>query len=330
MASKDYSTIKNKLGIFVSAWKNGDTSVLNEILVPSVKISLNTASKSINESKNYSVITKLIKSFTKTDTLKLTIYNYVCRIQGEQASQYAIVMVKAFNKAIDNLPMDSFVFAVAMSNKWIKKNNEWKVNEMYVDIIPLYGNLMEYFCRSWGIMEERKYEKQEVFIPSIQGIFESPWKTIPRVDYYQNEEDQIVEVINRFAFGIDHWSMQEAIDCCSRSMGINAKKFGNQKGIRVLFSGIKQARIRNQYWIHPWRLEGVQIDGSRAYVKMYRMADILPTKHTVKWTNLNCHKEFAYAIYQVELIKEEGKWKILYSTNDIGLYELDCSSSIFG
>lgn len=322
MNRQDYEEIKGVFERFISNWCNRNTDDLCNCFVQDVKCYMGTC-KDSTDGGRHSVngVTGFVNEMTKCSHLHMNIYNFLCRAKDEKAYMTAIVTgVAATAKGEWKTCEFDFMFA----NSLIKTNDGWKINEMRFDLTDTNGEFKE-FMEPWFIGEPKARWFEGVHLPMICGDLDNVWVRIKECEEVLTEVEQIYATFSRYAFGIDAVSFQHLDEAFSDDLVMNMAPFGSMDK-RCAMQTLKFHRQPDKYWIHPAKVDSIEIDRDEAKVRLYRMAGHRQRHNPLILTAENIDNEHACARYELKMRKENGQWRInrldyFLGILDVGPYE---------
>lgn len=321
MSRKDYDEIKTTFGRYISTWTTRGLAELDSIFDSDVRAYISTAKKMIDGSQDSIFgMRDFVRDFPRTDVFHAKIYNYVCRFNQTEAQQYAEVSCAALNYVDGREELDSFEFTCAIVNHWRKTPKGWRIDKMKMDVVPHHGVLRRYFEETW-FLQDATDGARSVRNNCIIGELDSPWFAIPDSEDVLTEEEKIKEVLSKYAYGEDNAVFQYCYDAYSDDYGIVSPR-GNREGKIAWITSIKNKRMKDRYWVHPFKYTGIEIDGDRAYVTAERASGHRQRYREYTWTRNNCSTEHCCGKLVLEYAKEkDGAWRLVYSDYCLGLYE---------
>ena len=214
MSRKDYESIKKRFSDYVSTWNTHDyKEIINDVVDPYVFFSTSTSKTMANGAQDsiYGVY-DFLNDFPRVDVLNARIYNYVCRMHGNQALTYAEVVCNAFcvSEKIDYLE-----FTVFVSAGWTKKNEKWVITSLRKEAVSEKGNLVEFFENNWHF--ENSVGGR---LPIVRGEADSIWLNMPVYDDVLTEAEKVKECIIKNRFGEEHNNFTHCFETMSRDYGI--------------------------------------------------------------------------------------------------------------
>jgi hypothetical protein len=323
MPRADYDTIKEKFAAFVSTFRTGETARLEEYLIPDISCRISTSRNHDNDQSKISGVREFIETYPKTDVLQLAIYNYACRLSGSEAQQIGYVICESLNYVEGQEEMDVFYYAIMCAGHWIRVQGDWKMDELHMDVYPFYGNLKEYFAKTWYFGPKLVEDSKNVRLPAIEGEYDSPWVRIPDAEDVLTETEKVKDCIAMCFFGMDYWLVDHRLASYSRHMMTHSEKFGILEGARGGIASLRYKRQKDRYWCHPFRFENIVFNEDQTWCRcdMYRVFGWAQRNHEYVWTRSNVGIEHMCSDGYFEFVKEDGMWRMAYGPSVLGLYE---------
>lgn len=339
MSRIDYDTIKEKFKSYIQMWNTDwnayDVEPLKKIFDPDVFFSTSTSLTMPNGAQDsiYGVY-DFLKYFPRTDILQRSIYNYVCRICKDEAYLYAEIPCTAFNL---NDQLDFYEFTAMVTCTWKKLTDGWKIVDMRHEIVGERGTLKSYFEKFWHFEKEDNFghhagESGTMFLssgtntdfsrlPVIRGEGDSPWLNVPEAENILTEEEKIKEALTKYFFGEEHNSFVHCYEALSKDYGAYSY-FGTDGHTRKdTVNNLSAARQTKKYVITPVKYNSIEIKENRAYVLAQRVRGLRQNSREYVYTKENMDIEHTCARLELELVKENGDWKLAFLKSYKGLYE---------
>ena len=323
MARENYDAIRTQFETYLESLKTRDTSLLSGIFMPDCKVYLSTIS-SYPDGSQHSLngICDFVKDQPATDGYYYRVCNYVCHISGDHAQQSATVVFHTYKN--EGKGFVYFDFTQMYTNSWIRTEDGWKMPVLRMDLMNHSGDYKA-FEENWFYEEPKAKWFPGVHLPCISGELDNPWHVIPVSEETLTDEEQILEAMSCYAYGIDTISFDNLPKALSQDIVVNMQPWGTMD-YRQFIATLKYHRQPDRYWTHPVKLDRCEITGETAFLRLYRMSGHAQRKHPLVYTNANKDHEFACARYEIRLRKEDGVWKItrleyLLGLLDLGKYE---------
>lgn len=292
--------IYEKFSSYVRAWESGMVELLDAVL----------------EKKTF-IQTSILGSFYSRDAFKgrlkesrnnlefseFEITNYVCRIDGDIAQQYAAIS----GKTSDGIRED-YQFCGAFVNKFVRMENGWRISESSFDLLD--DNTV--YCRFDDNGTFRKTKKKTEFaapnwhliwddvavydgcrLPVILGELQAPWYVIA-CNEQMADEDAVKELFYRFAFAVDMSSLSLLVDILADNVSFKSIVLGEcekENGLQAI-KGIKRTiGQRGQHLAYFTKLN-VDEDEAEAVIQCKSPGII-------------------NGIYVMKAVKENEEWRIV-------------------
>lgn len=277
---KDYDEIKQKFAEFIDTWKTRKLDVINDIVKEDVHAFLSTVGNS-EEGEQHSLfgIRAFVQDIPQTDTLEYEICHFICRVHENQAHQAAEVPCIAKNKN-----GEYFTCVATFCNGWRKENDQWKIEEIRMDVQAFESPLADYFKKTWYFEKELAVLTATVHLPCIFPDIDNPYYRILECEDVLTEEEKVQECFARFIYGID-WI---EFTFCRDSM---SDRFENDDK-KMFIAKTKWVRQRFRYWSHPYTFRKLEVHGDTATAQVSSLLE-------------DCK------IRNVEFVKEPKGWQIL-------------------
>lgn len=324
MPRKDYDELKQNFADFVETWKTKDLSVLDKMIVPNASVRISSAPNSNDSQDKLEGIKQFVMEYPKTDVLQLAIYNYACRMHQGEAQMAANVICESLNYVDGQEEMDAFYYAITCGMHWEKNEGMWMCNEIHMDVYPFYGNLRDYFEKTWYFGSKLAISGKDGRLPAFVAEYDLPWLRIPEAEDVLTEIEKVKECYAKCFLAADY-SVND-LRCVTRSkhMSSNARKFGLNDGVRNTVNALRYKRLRDRYWAHPFRFGSIEFNETKdwAICKVYRVFGWKQRNHEYVWTRKNVGIEHVCMSGYQEFVKEDGEWKMAGGNSKLGLYEL--------
>ena len=206
------------------------------------------------------------------------------------------------------------------ANEWKQTEDGWKMSEIRMDIVDKSGNYEDFF-ENWHFEDSKAKWYQGIHLPVINGELDSPWIKIPEAEDVLTEEEKLLDGFYRYTFGIDTLSFEHVWPVFADDFVAVMDPWG-QLDRRGFLSTIKFHRQSARHWTHSVVPEKIEIDGEKAFLKLYRMAGHAQRNHPLTITRDNVDKEYACARYDIQARKEDGMWKVNRVEYYLGILEV--------
>lgn len=238
------------------------------------------------------------------------IANFVVHTDGNRARQSAYVMSLVGKD--DGKFLFSFEYGGKYLLDWTFENDEWMINEIWYDLDWVKGNTS--YVKDWNLIDYTIYSGHK---PMINSEYDSPWASIPVNDEELSDEEQIIENMFKYSFGLDNcdWTLHASSyteDVCFHRGptvdAINAKQ---------LINNFKNTSHKESALEHAIKIVKVDVDGDEATLYGSRIEPHrLGSKVLCRMTLQN---NFYTAKYVNKLRKVDGQWK---------MYDLDYKAHV--
>lgn len=239
------------------------------------------------------------------------IMNFVCRTCGEKAQQSAYVMV--LTGIDDGKFLYSFEYGGKFVNSYIMTEDGWKISSIKYDLDWEKGNTA--FAKGWKLLDYKLYAGHRALICSE---FDSPWSVISVNDEELTDEEQIIENMFKYSFGLDNCDFSLHHTSYTDDVVFYAGDKVMEAGARNLINNFKNTAHKEHALEHAIKIVDVQINGDEAILYGYRVEP-----HRLGSKNLNrdtMHQSFYSAKYKNLLKRIDGEWK---------MYELHYQPGVF-
>ncbi|WP_416325973.1 nuclear transport factor 2 family protein [[Eubacterium] hominis] len=247
----------------------------------------------------------------KMNVSRQRIMNFVCHTQGDIAQQSAYVMV------LTGIDDGNYLYSFEYGGKYVLtyQNSEdgWKISAIKYDLDWEKGNTA--FAKGWKLLDYKLYAGHRAMICSE---FDSPWAAIPENDEELSDEEQIIETMFRYSFGLDNNDFHLHHSSYTDDVIFYAGKNIMESGARNLINNFKNTAHKEHALEHAIKIVDIQINGDEAILYGYRVEP-----HRLGSKNLNrdtMHQSFYSAKYKNLFRKIDGKWK---------MYELHYQPGVF-
>lgn len=323
MVRENYDLIREKFELYLKALRNREEKELNGIFTQDVKVYLSTVASYPDGSQHGLLgIRDFVVTQPETDGYYYRVCNYVCHVKDDRAQQSATVVFHTYKNEGDGFRY--FDFTQMYTNSWVKKEDGWKIATVRMDLMNHTGDY-DAFNKLWFYEEPKVKWFPGVHLPCISGELDNPWHVIPESEAELTEEEQILEAMSCYAYGIDTISFDNLPIALSEDIVVNMQPWGTMD-YRQFIATLKYHRQPDRYWTHPVKLDRCDIHGDTAKLYLYRMSGHAQRNHPLEYTNENKDHEFACARYEISMKKENGRWKLtrmvyLLGLVDLGAYE---------
>lgn len=244
---------------------------------------------------------------------KATVWNFTARSKDENGQQLAYVQ---FTRGIDDgEQLWPFQFGGEFCNSFVCENGVWKLSHVRFDLCYEKGNNL--FVRGhWKLMDYAKYSGHE---PMINAELDNPWLVIPNDCEPQTDEEQIFELMYKYAFAFDHGDFHFLQTFVTEDFMINGSAHRKDYWTMPLESGdffrhrsvsdfLRDKYHKEARMMHACRMKHIEINGDTAVAYMPRGEE-----HRLKnrmLTRDNVHSVFSTALHFIYAKKINGEWKM--------------------
>jgi len=339
MPRQDYDEIKNKFELYVKTWKSGDATPIDDLTTDNVSFHCSAAPNSNTGWDSQDGVKTFTQSYPKTDVLQIGVYNYACRIHGNEAQMSAIVCCESLNYVDGQEEMDGFSYSITCAVHWVKTESGWKFDELHMDVYPFYwttDGLYKSFADTWYFGSPLVIDGTDGRIPAIIGEFDLPWERFPECEDVLTEEEKIVDSSAKMFTSADYSINLNRCTTRSQFLSTNAVRCGKGDGIRATVANKRIKRLKERYWSHPWRFDAIEFNEDKTVARCltYRPFGWKQRNHEFVWTRSNVGIEHANVggYDWMEYVKEDGVWKWADDGGlRLGIYGVDpYHSSLYG
>jgi hypothetical protein len=330
MSRADYDEIKEKFGQFAKGIKEYNENLVLEHVFEQAEVKISTFFQNKND---ISVLSDFVLTYPKCDVFQMAIYNYACRIHENEAQQIGYLICESLNYVKGKQEMDVFYYAIMTACHWIKEDQGWKMSEVHMDVFPFYGNLKEYFSKTWYFANNLASDEEGVQLPAIEGEYDSPWLRISEAEDVLSDEEKIAESQAMCFFGMDYLLVDHRLNSYSKKLSTHSSRFGEYEGARAIIAPLRYKRLKDRYWCHPFRFENFRFNEDHTWCKVdvCRVFGWAQRNHEYVWTCENVNTEHMCCDGYFEFVLEDGSWKWAYGVNVLGIYETgDYPKDLYG
>lgn len=300
--------IKEIFEVFVSALEDFEPEKIRDILAEDVFAEFSTIGTYHNADD---FINALAWKGPKMNVSRQHILNFVCRTNGSVAQQSAYVM------ALTGIDDGKFLYSFEYGGKYVVSYTEidgqWKISAIKYDLDWEKGNTA--FAKGWKLLDYKLYAGHRAMICSE---FDSPWAVIPENDEELTDEEQIIENMFKYSFGLDNCDFSLHHQSYTDDVVFYAGDKVMEASARHLINNFKNTAHKEHALEHAIKIVDIEIDGDEAVLYGYRVEP-----HRLGSKNLNrdtMHQSFYSAKYKNLLRKVDGHWK---------MYELHYQPGVF-
>lgn len=274
MRQDDREEIFRKFKEFTDLLGKRRTEGLEEIIDPEISAHFSITNK-LKDGSQASVygIRDFLESFPETDHFVTDVYRYTCLPEKKRmdaygksedyVSQYAQLMCFAEKEK------KSFGFVIQFLGEWKHFQDGWKLAKLKMDIVKGTGDLAEEFEKDWIFPQGSALIKDRAQLPCIRGDFDSPWLLAEENDRTETEEDAVLDTINRFLFGVDHFKFEYCYDTTDEKfVAEDVFDIAGKEERNGWIPRLKYKRQAVRYSVHPCLCTGIQVAENEADVKV--------------------------------------------------------------
>ena len=316
MPRADYDEIKSKFELYVRTWQSQDIEQVQKLATDQVSFHCSAAPGSNTAWDSLEGLKTFTKTYPKTDVLQIAIYNYACRLHGEEAQMSAIVCCESLNYIDGQEEMEGFSYSNTCAVHWVKTEDGWKFDEIHMDVYPFYWTsdlLYQYFEKTWYFGSKLIADSTDGRLPAIIAEFDLPWEKFPECEDVLTEEEKILDSAAKLYTSADYCLNLNRCTTRSDHLATNAERNGIREGIRSIVGSKRFKRLKERYWSHPWRFDKIEFneDKTAARCLTYRPFGWMQRNHEFVWTRSNVGIEHACmgGYVWMEYRKEGGVWK---------------------
>lgn len=316
---RNYDIILSKFGCYIDAMKTRSPERLKDIFIPEAKVYLSTV-RDFQDSSQHGLngISNYIVDQPETDAYYARICNPVVRIKDDRAQMTALVVCHTYRG--NNEDFRYFDFTQLYSVRWALLGEEWRISELRMDLTNHTGTDSA-FCEGWFFQDLQTEWTPNMHLPCVNGELDNPWHIIAEDETILSEEEQILETMYAYAFGVDCGCFDNLEKTLSPDVIIDMQPWGIMNR-RVFMTTLKYIRATVFYSGHPVVPYNIQSDGKNAVVRLWRLSGQVHKYYPVDYSYEERDHEYSSASYIVKLKKENGKWSIVNLTYLWGLTDL--------
>lgn len=292
--------IKTTFNDFVDSIEKNDLTKLSSFFTAEAVAHLST----VGEKKGGNDIANGLVVKEEGITLRrYMISNFVVRTDGNHARQSAYVM--ALVGKDDGKFLFSFEYGGKFLVDWKRSGDDatWQIDELWYDLDWVKGNTS--YVKDWTLIDYNIYSGHQ---PMISSEFDSPWACITKNDEALTDEEQIIENMFKYSFGLDncdwvlHGSSYTTDVCFHRGQIVDASC------AKRLINNFKNTSHKESALEHAIKIVKVVVDGDEAVLYGSRIEPHrLGSKILCRTTLCN---NFYTAKYVNKLRKVDGQWKM--------------------
>lgn len=315
---EEYAEIQRVFNKFVKAWETRDVKQFDDCMIPAPIIEYNMFSIMYSREQLKEKLGVLTRQPTYT---RFSVQNFACLIKGNKAQQSASLVALFADDSQEEYA--SLEFTGVFCNGWEKFEDGWKMVTSKFDWltdtsslgtrdpqtyawmrIPGNGDLS--FVKDWKPI---KNDPLEFCRPAICAELDSPWFVIRDPDNEMTDEEYIRDMFNRYIMGVDYNCQTFFVDLFAKDCLIRMAQLGDNSPENFIRNGKENKKFATRSH-HCGYFVNLEIKGDRAFAKVYRTAPDEPGPY-IMCKELERVK-LVNARYDIELRKDEGKWKFTY------------------
>ncbi|MBR0420770.1 MAG: nuclear transport factor 2 family protein [Erysipelotrichaceae bacterium] len=245
---------------------------------------------------------------------KITIWNFVARSHEERGQMFAYVQCTRAIETDDEIY--PFLFGGQFVNSFVKEDGKWKIDHIRFDLVYEEGN--DLFVKDkWTTINYGLYAGHE---PMINAELDSPWRVIPEDDEPQCDEEEIFELMYKYAFVFDNADFEFMHTFVTDDFWINGSgqdlpypddppKSGDFPGLRAVNDFLKSKHKNEAKMIHSCRMDRIEYEDENtvhAYMpraEEYRLKNHQPDKESI-------HSMVTTAMHHIHAKKIDGHWRM--------------------
>ncbi|MCR4634456.1 MAG: nuclear transport factor 2 family protein [Erysipelotrichaceae bacterium] len=291
--------------------RTDDFSKINEVLTQDCLADLSTVGhlKGIEEIKE-----KIGWPGPACNVSKITVWNFVARSHEDRGRMFAYVQcTRAIETDEDLYP---FLFGGQFVNSFVKEDGIWKMDHIRFDLIYEEGN--DLFVKDkWTTINYGLYSGHE---PMVNAELDSPWRVIPDDDEKLSDEEEIFELMYKYAFVFDNADFEFMHTFVTDDFWINGSgedlpypddppRSGDFPGLRAVNDFLKSKHRNEAKMIHSCRMDRIEYEDENtvhAYMprgEEYRLKNHNPDKESI-------HSMVTTAMHHIYAKKIDGIWRM--------------------
>lgn len=304
---KEKKLIKNLLDQYAQALETDDMQLMADLLCEDVVLESTNYGNAIGKDE---VINKLKWQGIGYNYARYKIFNYVC-FHLDITARSSCVMSALIGL---NQPdyFHYFQFSGYYLNDYKKIDGKWKISKIRFNLDMEDGNTL--FVNHWWKLIDYRYFEGASHYPICSEV-ENPWDTYYHANDDESEDEQVLDALFRYAWGIDHADFKIFATCCNdfvKFAHVNSREelktipddVGMNKSELIRF--MKYKRYKEPTMEHIYKVKRVEILNGKAIVEVYRYE---PHRlGTTKLNKLNMNDDFYSGHFYYEFIKKEGTY----------------------
>ena len=198
--------VRTKFGSYIKAWESKDTNFIPDVFSNHIGFFTSTCLHMADGSQNSRFgVRDFLLDFPKTEKTETQICNLTIKGDEEKILSYAQVVCNCQDKE------KYFQFVALIQCTWIDEQEDLKIYELKQTIVPIKGDLLPVFRKSWQLDEKLCRNTDPQKNPNFKGwdlptddhqadfIFaqeDSPWNLADEEG--SDEEEKVLDVLAGF------------------------------------------------------------------------------------------------------------------------------------
>lgn len=300
--------IKERFGQFILGLEENDMSILDEILASDCHM----ISETMGEAVGAGAIKESLRwKGPELDFSRYRIYNNCIFREDSEGVQSAYVVAAVGVKEENYLHW--FLFGGHYLLRWQRQKGQWRMKQIKYCHDMECGNTA--FVAGWWKLID--YDKMNGYsFHPIQSKAEAPWRIMQdKTDW--SEEEKIVDLYNRYAWGIDENDFELTASVMVED--IYADIPGNSiRGKEELLQLLQKKREKENTMSHVGKIVDTQIEEEQATMWIWRYE---PHRIGTKFMHGGNIDTMFYSVdYLWHLKKIEGQWMVVRIDYHIGVF----------
>lgn len=248
-----------------------------------------------------------------TSVSKATIWNFVARSSRDNAVSNAYV--QCIRAITDGVNVHPFLFGGEFNNTFIKENGKWKFTHIRYELCYEHGN-NRFVYGHWKLIDYQKYSGHQ---PMINPELDNPWYSIVRDDEKQSDEEQVFELMSKYAYAFDHGDFAFLRTFTTDDFFINGSsrrkeandimENGDFLGHRDVSDFLRDKFHKEARMMHSCRMKSIMIKDNKALAVMPRSEEHRLKNKLLNYRNI--HSMFSTALHFIYAQKgSDGQWKM--------------------
>lgn len=249
----------------------------------------------------------------QTEISKASIWNFVARSDKIKGQQLAYVQ---FIRAIDDgCEVYPFLYGGEFINNFIFVDGQWKISYIRFDLCYEEGNNL-FVYPDWTLIDYARYSGHE---PMVNAELDNPWLVVPVDSDPQSDEEQVFELMYKYAFAFDHGDFRFLQSFVTEDFFINGSgqrkdywsvplENGDFLGHRIVSDFLRDKYHKEAKMMHACRMKSIEINGDTAVAIMPRGEEHRLKKNILSSENI--HSMFSTALHFIYAKKVNHEWKM--------------------